>query len=218
MPTITSITAQTKNKERCNLFIDGEFYAGLSLETVMSFRLKVGQEITEKQLTEVILEGEKGVALSKATNYISKNLKTKHQVKVYLEGKGYSPEIITYCIDKLIEYGYINDVEYSIRYLESVYNKQGEKLSQMKLFQRGVGKENIRLAFIKFNENLQLNNFNGQNDSESVAYKIAQKYTKNKEKNLENKAKTYRYLIGKGFSGEEVVNALSKIFNDDGQN
>ena len=217
MPKITSITAQTKNKERCNLFIDGEFYAGLSLETVMSFRLKVGQEITEKQLTEVVLEGEKGVALNKAINYISKNLKTKHQVKVYLEDKGYNHEIITYCIDKLIEYGYIDDVEYSIRYLESVYTKQGEKLSQMKLFQRGVSKNNINLAFIKFKENEQINNLNGQNESASVAYKIAQKYTKNKEKNLENKSKTYRYLIGKGFSGEEVVNALSKIFNNDNQ-
>ena len=215
MSKITSITAQTKNKDRCNIFIDGEFKVGLSLETVMKFHLKVGQEISEKELSEVILNSEKSVALNKAVNYISRLLKTKHQVKVYLQNKGYTEEVVNYCIEKLNEYGYINDVEYSIRYLESVYHKQGNRLSQLKLFEKGVSKDNIQLAIEKFEETMALSSENGKNESFNVVLTIAEKYTKNKEKTLENKAKTYRYLIGKGFSNEQVNYAVTKIFNDE---
>ena len=43
---------------------------------------------------------------------------------------------------------------------------------------------------------------------------IVQKHLKNKEKTKENIAKTYRYLIGKGFSYEEASYAL-KFFIED---
>ena len=128
MPKITSLTVQTKNKNRCNLFIDGEFFAGISIETAIKNRLKVGMEVDEKFISEVILESEKNQALVKATEYITKYLKTKYQVKDYLIRKGYSEEIAWYCVDKLKEYNYIDDVEYSKRFIESQAKNNGKKM------------------------------------------------------------------------------------------
>ena len=42
MAEITSITPQLKDKERCNIYVDGRFYCGLRLETAVRCRLRVG--------------------------------------------------------------------------------------------------------------------------------------------------------------------------------
>jgi len=146
MPKITDITYQTKNKLRCNLFVDGEFLCGLSLETVIKFGLKKGDEYIADDLKELINQNERSEALSKAGNYLSKTLKTKRQVKDYLLKKGYSEEIVWYCIDKLKEYNYIDDFEFSKRYIDCQSKTQGKRMVAYKLMSKGVKKEDIEKA------------------------------------------------------------------------
>lgn len=200
MPVITAINLQTKIKDRCNLFLDGEYYTSVTLETVMKNRLKVGLEIEKDKLAEIITENEKAEALNKAVGYISKYLKTKREIKDYLLRKGYSEEVAWYCIDKLKEYGYVNDQEYSKRFIESNSKNQGKRLLEYKLMMKGVKKEDIGAAY----ENAEI-------DAKENAKAIAEKHLKNKEITSENLAKTYRYLIGKGFSYEEASYAIDQM-------
>ena len=53
MSEITAITPQIKDKRRCNVYVDGRFCCGLTLETTVKNRLKVGQSITEEQLSDM---------------------------------------------------------------------------------------------------------------------------------------------------------------------
>ncbi len=204
MAKITSITAQTKNKKRCNLFIDGEFFAGVSLETVMKERLKVGLEIDQKSLADIVLSNDRVEAIEKAVQYCSKTLKTKRQVKTYLLGKGYSEDIVWHCIDKLVEYNLINDQEYAKRYLETTSKTQGKRLAEYKLMMKGVKKDDISIVY----DDLEI-------PSNENAKNIAVKYLKNKEITKENLAKTYRYLISRGFSYEDASYALSSFKEED---
>jgi hypothetical protein len=55
---ITDITPQVKSASRCNIFLDGEFFCGMSLETVMKNRLKVGSRVDERTLERIQLESE----------------------------------------------------------------------------------------------------------------------------------------------------------------
>ena len=119
MAKITAITAQEKRKERVNLFVDGEFFAGVSLETALKLRLKAGDDTDADRLKEILTEEERSAALKKASDYALKTLKTKRQVYDYLIKKGFSEETVWYCVDKLKEYGYIDDAEYSRRFIES---------------------------------------------------------------------------------------------------
>ena len=116
MGKITSLSVQKNNKNRVNVFIDDEFSAGLSLESVYKYSLKVGLELDKEKLNQIVSENEKADAITKATAYISKAIKTKRQVKDYLIKKGYSEELAYQVVDKLKEYGYIDDKEYSKRY------------------------------------------------------------------------------------------------------
>ncbi len=204
MPKVTQINVQTSNKKRCNVFLDGNFFAGVSLETIVKNRIKVGTEVNEQDLARIIFESDKVEALSKATDYVLKALKTKKQVKDYLLKKGYSEEIAWYCVDKLKEYDYINDCEYSKRYIESTAKNQGKRLLEYKLMMKGVKKEDIEIAYA-----------DSEVDSKNNAKLVAEKYLKNKDFTKENIAKAYRYLIGKGFSYEDASFALKSFDKDD---
>ncbi|MBO4251629.1 MAG: RecX family transcriptional regulator [Clostridia bacterium] len=203
MKKITAITAQERKKDRVNLFVDGEFFAGVSLETVLKLRLKAGDEVEESRLKEILSEAERTDAVQKAADYALKNLKTKRQVKDYLIKKGYSEETAWYAVDKLKEYGYIDDVEYSKRFIESTSKTQGKRLIEYKLMSKGVKKDDIALAY----ESAEIND-------EEHARALAEKYLKNKEKTRENVLKAYKYLIGKGFSYEQAEYAVAPYKED----
>ena len=203
MAKITSITAQEKRKERVNLFVDGEFFAGISLETALKLRLKAGDDTDAERLKEILTEEERSVALKKASDYALKTLKTKRQVRDYLIKKGFSEETVWYCVDKLKEYGYIDDAEYSKRFIESTSKTQGKRLIEYKLMSKGVKKEDIEFAYD-----------NAETDDRENAKALAEKYMKNKEKTKENALKTYKYLIGRGFSYEQADYAVSEFKED----
>ena len=200
MPKITAITAQEKNKDRCNIFIDGEFYAGVNLETMMKLRLKVGDEVTESKLKETLEESEQLSATEKAFTYISKAPKTKWQVKDYLIGKGYSESASWNAVDKLKEYGYINDEEYAKRFIESTGKTQGKLLLSYKLMAKGVKKEDIETAYAESGGSAKEN-----------AKALAEKRMRNKEKTKENILKTYKYLLSRGFSFDEAEEAVRQF-------
>lgn len=204
MSKITLISIQQNNKSRCNLFVDGEFFAGVTLESVMKYRLKIGQEIEPNKLKELLDESEKEQALAKALTFVSKTLKTKKQVKEYLLKKGYSEDVVWYCIDKLKEYSYIDDKEYSRRYIESVSKNQGQRLVEYKLMAKGVKKDDISFAF----DNCEI-------DANENARNVVHKYLKNKELTKENLAKAYRYLLNRGFSYDQASYAIKNFEKED---
>ena len=113
---ITKIEIQKKNKNRVNLYLDDEFYCGLSLETIMKNHLKEGFEINENQIEYLKTETEREVALSKAVSYISKCQKTKKEVLKYLTSKGFDEIICGQVIEKLEEYiHYYNNERISLK-------------------------------------------------------------------------------------------------------
>lgn len=201
---ITQISAQQKNKDRCNIFIDGEYSFSVSTETVYKFYLKTGKELSEEEITAIKEDGERTSALNRATEYLSKAYKTRKQVKDYLLKKGYSDDAVYYTVSRLTETGYINDSEYARRYFETASKNQGKKLSAYKLMAKGVRKDVIDEAYEK-----------AAVPSKENAAAIAEKYMRNKEINKENLAKTYRYLIGRGFSYDEASEAISAFKEND---
>ena len=200
MPKITQISVQEKNKNRCNVFVDGGFFIALPVELVYKHSLKVGLEIIPREFEQIVFEKDKAEALSKATEYVSKSLKTKKQVKTYLLNKGFSQEIVDYCLEKLIDYSFINDEEYAKRFIESTAIHQGVNLTRYKLMMKGISKQTIEKVY----DNVEI-------DSKQNAKNLAEKRLKNKEITKELLAKTYRYLISKGFTYEDATYAIDSF-------
>ncbi len=198
MNEITQITPQIKDKRRCNVYVDGRFYCGLTLETAIKNRLKVGQIVSLETLSDMQLESEKDVAFDKALTHLSATRKTEKHMREFLEKKGYLPAVIEYVMDKLRGYEFVNDGEYAKAYVGFTADKKGGRLIRMELKQKGISDEEIDGAMESISAQAQ----------EETATRILQKYMKSKESTRENLQKAFRYLMGKGFDADTVKLAL----------
>ena len=203
MSEITSVEVQKKDQDRANLYIDDEFYAGISIELCIKYQLKKGREIDADYLKEIIFEDEKGRALSKAVKYMSSNLKTEYQIRDYLKKKEYTPEIIDYVIDKMNEYKYLDDEAYAKAFISTYSTKYGKMKLISALKSKGIKDSTIDSVFleeVKMEDSLQ---------------KVAEKYLKNKEKTKENIAKLSRFLYSRGYEFEKINSYINSLKNDD---
>lgn len=192
MKKITEISPQKKNAGRCNVYLDGEFYCGLALETVVKNRLKVGMEIGEEQLSRIQEESEFSAALDKAMTYISGAYKTERQVGDYLRGKGYVPSVCEGVIEKLKGYGFLDDGDYARRYAESYSDKKGARLIKNELIAKGISAEHAEKAASSIENGKQ------------AAAAVAAKYMRGKPNDRETVQKLYRHLMTKGFDYDDV--------------
>ncbi len=205
MNEITAITPQVKDKRRCNIYIDGRFYCGMTLETVVKNRLRVGQSVSAEQLSEIQLESEKNTALDKALYFISAVKKTEKQVRDHLASKGYLGAVCDYVIDKMYDYGFLDDSEYAKDYVGFASSKKGCRLIRMELKAKGVSDEDIEGALEELNGETQ----------EAAARRMLEKYMRGKTCDRETLAKAYRYLMSKGFDYEVAKAALSALGDTD---
>ncbi len=200
MPEITSITPQKKDKSRVNIAIDGRFFCGMKLETVMQNRLKAGMAITPEELSRMQFESEKLTAFDKALTHISHSMKTEKEMRDFLRGKGYLEEIISFVIDKMKGYGYLDDREYAARYYESVKSRKGARLIALELRRKGVGDEEIASA---------LEEPEGEEES---AKAVLEKYLRGKDpSDPKTYRKAYSHLLSKGFDGDTVRDVLRDV-------
>lgn len=196
---ITAITPQVKDKRRCNVFIDGRFCCGLTLETTIKNRLKVGQCVSVEKLAEMQLESEKDTALDKALTHVSATRKTEKQLRDFLAKKGYLPVVTDYVLEKLRGYNFVNDEEYAEAYVEYTAAKKGARLIRLELKSKGVADEDIESA---------LEGVTGEEQTRG-ALSVLQKYMRSKTADRETLAKAFRYLLGKGYDYEIAKAALT---------
>lgn len=197
--TITAITAQNRDGKRCNVFLDGEFFSGIQLITVMKNRLKVGMVIAEEELNEIVASSEREVAMQKALGYVGKYMRTKAQVAGYLKKKGFLKETVDSVIGKLQEYGYVNDFAYSDGYLKERNLVKGKRLMAYELKLKGVDERTIDEALSE------------APDEEEGAYRTARKFLKDKILDFETIGKCYRRLISRGFDYDVVKSVIERI-------
>ena len=199
MNEITEITPQIKDKRRCNIYIDGRFCCGLTLESTVKNRLKVGQEITQERLEEIQMESEKSAAFDKALTHLSATRKTEKEIRAFLGKKGYLPAVADYVVEKLRSYNFLNDGQYAESYVECVSKRKGSKLIRMELKQKGISDEAIDSAI----EGLP------PEREEETAMAILEKYMRGKTCDKTTLQKAYRYLMGKGYDYEVIKSALT---------
>lgn len=198
---ITAITPQAKDKTRCSIYVDGRFYCGLTLETTVKNRLKVGQSVTAEYLSEIQLESEKRTALDKALTHITATQKTEREIRSFLTKKGYLPATVEYVLEKLRGYDFVNDGQYAKAYVSSKSKKKGERLIELELRAKGISEEDVGAALSEIDESSQI----------EAARSVLEKYLRAKTVDAATLQKGYRHLLSKGFSYEVARAALSAL-------
>lgn len=154
---VTKLSSQKKDSSRVNLYIDEEFFCGLSLDSAAKFNIYEGKELSIEELDEIIFEELKTRFSERALSYISRAIKTEFQLRRYLKtlsikkkGSWYNEiekekleKIFNEVIAKLEEYGYIDDEEFAEQFILSrIKNKpRGKIILVSELMSKGVESE-----------------------------------------------------------------------------
>ena len=195
MPTITSIKQQ-KNKNRINVYLDGEFGFGIDLDNFVLLHLKVDQQLTEKEVREIVHKAEFQKDLDKTLRFATVRPRSEKEIRDYFKRKNYDALMHDKLIERLKHFDLLDDKKFAKWWAEQrLLQKKSLRRMIYDLRFKGVKKEIISevLGEMKI-------------DEEKVARELLEKKAY-KWKNLEphlRRQKITRYLAGRGFSWEVI--------------
>ena len=193
MSTITEITSQKKG-DRLNVFLDGQFAFGVEYTTAVKFGLKVGKELGESDIAAIDEEEGNTAAFNRGLKYSVKKTVSRRQMKDYLVRNGFSVTAADAAIDKLGEYGYVDDEKFAYSYVATYGSERGAKRMEFELRSAGVSAEIIARAL--------------ETTDESACEKCLNKYMRT-HKGIDRN-KLVNYLVYRGFDWDEIIECLSR--------
>ena len=154
---VSKIEYQKRDPNRVNLYIDEEFFCGISLDTLASENLYEGLEITQEVLDRIVQRDLRSRFLTRVTEYLSHSPKTEFQVYRYLKNLKFKKKNIWFkeeiyldwdtlfdeIVGKLKEYKYIDDESFARSFVSSrLRNKpRGKSVLISELISKGVSKD-----------------------------------------------------------------------------
>ena len=141
MATLTKITAQRRNQERVNIFLDGEYSFSLSLVTAAS--LRVGQTLDEAQLAELRMEDDYERAKESALTFIAYRPRSMSEVRRKLHDKAFDEATVDRVIQRLSELQLVDDEAFARYWMEQreAFRPRSQTALRQELAQKGVGRE-----------------------------------------------------------------------------
>ncbi len=200
-----TLLKQKGKSEEYYIELDGVKKGTLQLEVIYKHHLKEGLDIDESTYNLIKEESDRLTCFSKALEYISSRLKTENQMKEYLLKKGYLYSIVLEAIEKLKEYGYLNDEYYAKTYAEIAGKDKGKRYIKQQLLIKGVNNEIV--------DNLIQN----LDNDECACKEVCTKWLKNKQLPLvqKDKEKLYRFLLARGFDFDTIKHTLNDVLNEE---
>jgi len=175
---ITEIKTQVKSKTRVSIFIDGAYHFSAHMDVMVNHGLHVGMEISEELLEEIQTEDELKKAYAKGIDIVSRRPHTEKEIRDKLKDKEYAPVTIDKTIEKLREYGYVDDEAFLEHYLSFKGDVQGPRKLKYDLIKKGIAEYLIdnALEALKDDEysqcfNMASNKLNSMSDSLEMSKK-----------------------------------------------
>jgi regulatory protein len=143
MGTITALEIQKRNKERVNVYLDGEY--AFSLALIEAAKLRKGQPLTDAEIDALRGEDDVTRAVDYAANFLSYRPRSVAEVRRNLEKKDLSEVVIEQAIDRLQQLGYVDDVAFARYWLENrdTFKPRGPAALRYELRQKGVADDII---------------------------------------------------------------------------
>ncbi len=192
------LTINLNNKRNANIFTvqtdEGNYL--LHGDIIVKYGIKLG-EVENKIFNTALFESNTLIASEKAMKYLSSKLKTEQQIKDYLFKQGFNKGAVISAIEKLKNYGLIDDQKFALSYIRSNPKFSKNKLKQ-KLISFGVKQAVADDVLCNL-------------DDADNCIADAQKYLKNKSKDNATMQKLTRHLMGKGYNYETIRQALNKL-------
>ena len=203
MKKITALEVQRNNPNRVNVHLDGEFAFGLA--RIVAAWLRVGQQISEEKIKQLIAEDARERAYQQSMLFLSYRARSESEIRRNLRKHEIPEEVIEQTLERLRQDGLANDDQFAQAWVENraTFRPRSRRMMAMELKQKGLADEAIQSAI----QNV---------DDEASAYEAAKKRAA-RFKGLEwtdFRKKLSEFLARRGYSYAVIAPVVTRIWNE----
>jgi len=143
---ITAIKAQKHNRQRVNIYLDGEFAFGIS--RFVAAWLKPGRKLSEADIVKLQEDDTYEIAFQKALQFIHHRPRSIEETRRRLIEKGFNEDVVETTLKKLIDRKWLDDLDFAHQWIENrnTFRPRSNKLLTYELRLKGVSDDNITQA------------------------------------------------------------------------
>ena len=201
--TITAIKSQ-KNKNRVNVYLDDEFGFGIDLDNFVLLHLKIDQELTEKEVGEIVRKAEFRKTLDKLFKFVTLRPRSEKEIKDWFKRKKVHESLREELFGRLKRLELVDDKKFAEWWIGQrlSFRPKPKRIMIQELRIKGVNKEIVDeiLGETKI-------------DEEKMARQLLEKKAY-KWKNLDKykvRQKISQYLVGKGFGWTTIEKLVGEM-------
>lgn len=205
---ITRLSAQVRDPNRVNVFIDGTYYFSLDITQVSDLGLRVGKEYSEQEVLKLEEESQFGKVYTRALEFLLRRPHSERELKDYLYKKtrdtktktgaikkGVSPGLTQRVYERLLSKGYVNDTQFARFWVENRQLKKGISRRKLEAELRTKGVDSAIIT--------ELLAQSDRSDEEELRKIVAKK-----AKHYNDPQKLMSYLARQGFSYDDIKMVL----------
>jgi len=200
---ISALKVQKRDRQRVNVYLDGEFAFGLS--RITAAWLHIGQELSDEKINELQAQDASEAAYQRALKFLNYRARSSREVRRNLESHAVPEEVIERVLERLQGSGLIDDTRFAQDWIEnrSEFRPRSRRMLAYELRQRGLPTDQIDLALNEL-------------DDESLAYQAALKQARKLRELewLEFRQKLSGFLARRGFAYQEVQSAVRRVWDE----
>ena len=212
---ITDISLQARDNNRVNVSVDGVYSFSLDIAQVTDLNLKVGRELSDRELEELQEESQFGKLYMRALAYCLRRPHSVKEVRDYLWRKTqpalrkrqtgmnnpvvYSERVASRVLRKLQQKAYVDDEAFARWWVENRQLSKGVSRRKLtaELRSKGVHADIIAQTLEKTD----------RTDEQELRKVIAKKH----RRYAGDRQKFVQYLVRQGFSYDDVVSTLNDV-------
>lgn len=141
--TVTSIEAQKHATTRYSIFLDGEFAFGIGRDLLLESGLAKGEYLDQERIDAILARDAIDRAVSTAMRALEQRMQTSRELRTRLQRKGFEPPAIDAALERLTNYGYLNDERFAELWIENrqAHRPRGKRMLEHELRQKGIDRQ-----------------------------------------------------------------------------
>jgi regulatory protein len=201
------ITRLDKDNKKFRVYIDEEYAFCLFYKELKRFNIEIEGEITEDCLERIHQE----VIIKRGIQYIyhllAKKAYTYYELEQKMQKAGYINVIIETVLDKFLVKGFIDDLSYAKRYIESHHRNKSNTQMIYNLKNKGIKMNTIQIALEEL----------GLDEVEAAKKVILRRLKGNEELTSLEQNKLFKYMLNKGYKMDTIKSVLRSLNKKKGE-
>ncbi|MBN2470566.1 MAG: RecX family transcriptional regulator [Anaerolineae bacterium] len=200
---ITALEVQKRNKERVNVYLDGEY--AFSLAMIEAARLRREQVLSDAEIAELQARDAVERALEQAVRFLSYRPRSIREIRQNLKEKGTDAPVIDQVIDRLETLGYVDDLAFARFWVQNrdEFRPKGPLALRQELNQKGVSGKLVDQVLDEV-------------DFADAAYRAALPKARRWQSmdRQQFRTKLYPYLARRGFMAETCKDVIDRLIEE----